>query len=105
LGALGQPDLPDDIVLEQPMTLAFPNRSRSYDAARKAIRFLGYDGTFEVPFFVEVQALKASQPAVDNETRYLAAFDAARISIQDVAREVYSHGRKRLYVLTAYDFK
>ncbi|GAA2847762.1 uncharacterized protein DUF1488 [Aminobacter aminovorans] len=87
------------------MTLAFPNRSRSYDAARKAIRFLGYDGTFEVPFFVEVQALKASQPAVDSETRYLAAFDAARISIQDVAREVYSHGRKRLYVLTAHDFR
>lgn len=87
------------------MTLAFPNRSRSYDAARKAIRFLGYDGTFEVSFFVEVQALEASHATADNETRYLAAFDAARVSIQDVAREAYSHARKNLYVLTAYDFK
>lgn len=87
------------------MTLAFPNKSRSYDAAREAIRFLGYDGTFEVPFFVEVNALADTYVTNDNEARYLAAFDSARSAVQDVAREAYSHGRKSLYVLTAADFR
>ena len=35
------------------MTLDFPNRSRSFDEARNAVRFIGHDGMFEVPFFVE----------------------------------------------------
>ncbi|TIX53614.1 MAG: DUF1488 domain-containing protein, partial [Mesorhizobium sp.] len=45
------------------MTLNFPNRSRSYDAAAKRIRFVGHDGMFEVPFFVEIAALSAASPA------------------------------------------
>ena len=39
------------------MSLVFPNRSRSFDEARKAVRFLGYDGMFEVPFLVQAEAL------------------------------------------------
>lgn len=42
------------------MTLAFPNPSRNFDKARNAIRFTGYDGMFEVPFFVETSALGQS---------------------------------------------
>jgi hypothetical protein len=87
------------------MALTFPNRSRSFDAVRKVVRFLGYDGMFEVPFFVEAAALaKAGSPGV-TEADCLAAFDAARNSIYDIAREAYSHGRRTSYVLTAADFR
>ncbi len=88
------------------MTLNFPNRSRSYDAAGQRIRFVGHDGMFEVPFFVEVGAIsKTNSAPADAETDYLAAFDAARVSIHDVAREAYASSRKTMYVLTPSDFR
>jgi hypothetical protein len=84
------------------MALTFPNRSRSYDAAGKRVRFVGYDGMFEVAFFVEAGAIaKASL----SETGYLQAFDEARNSIQDVAREAYANSRKNMYVLKPTDFR
>lgn len=39
------------------MTLAFPNSARSFDDVRKAVRFFGHDGMFEIRFFVEAAAL------------------------------------------------
>lgn len=84
------------------MTLIFPNASRSFDEARNAVRFTGYDGMFEVPFLVEAHALGKTAMA---EPALLAAFDAARTSILDVAREAYSHGKRTNYVLTASDFR
>ncbi|GLS29380.1 Protein of unknown function [Mesorhizobium albiziae] len=86
------------------MTLTFPNRSRSYDEAGQHIRFLGYDGMFEIPFRVEIEALPNPNRATA-EAGYLAAFDAARDSILDVARKAYSRGRKNLCVLTSADFR
>ena len=86
------------------MTLKFPNPSRSFDEVRNAVRFIGHDGMFEVPFFVETAAL--AQPGRQwFEADFLAAFDSARNSIQDVAREAYSHGRRTSYTLTAADFR
>ena len=38
------------------MTLAFPNPSRSFDEVRNAVRFIGHDGMFEVPFFIDADA-------------------------------------------------
>ncbi|MER8506943.1 DUF1488 domain-containing protein [Mesorhizobium sp. M0199] len=88
------------------MTLNFPNPSRSYDAAAKRVRFVGHDGMFEVPFFVEVAALSAANPAASGaEAEFLSAFDAKRSSIHDIAREAYSHGRRNMYVLTPADFR
>lgn len=86
------------------MTLAFLNPSRSYDEVRKAVRFIGHDGMFEVPFFVEVGALVPGKSDV-SEAQSLTAFDAARASIYDVAREAYSRGRRTSYTLTAADFR
>jgi hypothetical protein len=87
------------------MALTFPNRSRSYDEAGQCVHFLGYDGMFEIPFCVDVEALGNPSPvAAAAETDHLAAFDVARASIYDVAREAYSHGRKNVYVLTPADF-
>jgi hypothetical protein len=89
------------------MALTFPNRSRSYDEAGQHIRFLGYDGMFEIPFLIEVEALTNTiqGAAATAEAGYLAAFDAARDSILDVARKAYSRGRKNLFVLTPADFR
>ena len=88
------------------MTLEFPNISRSYDSALQRVRFSAYDGVFEVPFFVEVDALAGlASPPASTEAGYLSAFDKAREAIQDVACHVYKRGRKTMYVLTSSDFK
>ena len=91
------------------MTLVFLNPSRSFDEVRNAIRFIGHDGMFEVPFFVEVEALARSSAGLRSmevsEEMYLSTFDAARNSIHDVAREAYSHRRQTTYTLTAADFR
>lgn len=88
------------------MTLNFPNRSRSYDEAEQRIRFIGHDGMTEVRFSVEVAAFaKAKSDSDSAEDDYLAAFDAARVSIHDAARSAYAGSRKPLYVLTPSDFR
>jgi hypothetical protein len=91
------------------MTLDFPNRSRSFDEARRAVRFIGYDGMFEVPFFVEAAVLVKSRrepgSAIASEADYLGAFDAERGKILDVAREAYTNSRRTSYTLTAGDFR
>ena len=87
------------------MALTFPNLSRSYDAAGQRIRFLGYDGMFQISFFIAIEALsKSTSRAFTAEADYLAAFDAARGSIYGVAQKAYSKGRKNMHVLTSADF-
>jgi Protein of unknown function (DUF1488) len=88
------------------MALTFPNRSRSYDEAGQRIRFLGYDGMFEISFAIEIDALENTKAgAATAEAGYLAAFDGARDSIHAIARKAYAHGRKNVYVLTPADFR
>lgn len=86
------------------MALEFPNLSRSFDEARNAIRFSGYDGMTQVPFLIEAAALARSGKSALSEEECLTAFDAARGSIQNVARKTYSRGRRPLYTLTVADF-
>ncbi|HEV2900163.1 MAG TPA: DUF1488 domain-containing protein [Pseudaminobacter sp.] len=88
------------------MALTFPNLSRSYDAAGKRIRFLGHDGMVQISFSVEIDAIskKTAEPA-NAEIDYLAAFDAVRGLVHDMARNAYSRGRKNMYALTSADFK
>lgn len=87
------------------MSLRFPNRSRSYDPAAGRIRFVGHDGVFEIPFSVETRALPHLEDgAASSETQYLKAFDLARATIYDVAREAYSNSRRKIYILTPADF-
>ena len=87
------------------MTLEFLNPSRSFDEVRNAVRFIGHDGMFEVPFFVETAALAKAGKTRLSEADSLTAFDTARSSIHDVARKAYSHGRRTTYTLTAADFR
>jgi hypothetical protein len=88
------------------MTLGFPNQSRSYDPDRHRIRFWGYDNALEVPFFLEESALFKLYPRTQNvEAAILAAFDAARDRILEVAGKVYAPRQRRsFYVLAAADF-
>ena len=71
------------------MALTFPNTSRSYDETARRVRFLGHDGMFEVKFFVEIGALPKIVSRAPSEADCLAAFDAARSSVHDIARKAY----------------
>jgi hypothetical protein len=91
------------------MTLDFPNPSRSFDETRNAVRFIGHDGMFEVPFFIEANALGSANGkgggAQAAEAACLSAFDTARRSVYDVARKLYSRGRQTSYIITAADMR
>lgn len=91
------------------MSLAFLNPSRSFDEVKNAVRFMGHDGMFEVPFFIEAAAVAKAAAKTGrtmlSEAECLAAFDTARKSIHDVARQAYSQGRRTYYTLTAADFR
>jgi hypothetical protein len=91
--------------MEIPLTLEFPNRSRSFDEVRNAVRFMGHDGMIAVPFFIEANALATKGSANPSEAECLSAFDAARSSIHDVAQKAYAHGRRTSYTLTKGDFR
>jgi len=87
------------------MTLNFPNRSRFYDATRRAVRFWGHDSAMEASFFVTEDALKRVQPNVRlDEASLLGAFDANRDVIHAAAAKVYARGRKGSYDVVSTDF-
>jgi hypothetical protein len=87
------------------MTLSFPNRSRSYDATRRAVRFWGHDSAMEASFFVTEDALKQIQPAARlDEDGLLSTFDANRDLIYAAAAKVYARGRRGSYELISTDF-
>jgi hypothetical protein len=82
------------------MALIFPNRSRSFDETRQGVRFLGYDGMFEVRFLVEAAALRSA-----SEVSCLNAFDATRSTIQAAATRAYARRRGNNFTLTAQDLR
>ena len=87
------------------MSLNFPNRSRSFDATLRAVRFWGHDGAMEAAFFVNENALKRIQPDMrSDEAGILGAFDSHRDLIHTAAAKVYMRGRKGLYELMSEDF-
>ena len=87
------------------MALNFPNRSRSFDATRRAVRFWGYDSAMETSFFVTEDALKRVQPDMRfDEAGLLSAFDTHRDLIYATAYKVYSRGRRGSYDLLSGDF-
>ena len=87
------------------MTLNFPNRSRFYDATRRAVRFWGHDSAMEAVFFITEDALRRVQPGMRfNEDGLLSAFDSNRDLIYAAASKVYARGRKGSYDLVSTDF-
>jgi hypothetical protein len=87
------------------MALSFPNRSRSYDPRGRRVRFWGYDGAFEIIFFIDQRAFSRMSPDPKlDEAGILAAFDRYRDRILHVAAKVYSGHRRDAYTLLASDF-
>jgi len=87
------------------MALEFPNPSRRYDTTRRCVRFSGYDGALERPFFVEEDALWGLDVLARNgEAALLAAFDRHRDRICAAAIRVYRRHREGSYTLTRADF-
>jgi hypothetical protein len=86
------------------MTINFPNRSRSYDATRRVVRFWGYDRSMEKSFFVTADALKQIQPNLQlDAAELLRAFDINRDRIYAAAAKVYARGKRGSYDLNAAD--
>ncbi len=87
------------------MTLSFPNRSRSYDARGRRVRFWGYDGAIEISFFIDQHAFTRMSPNPKmDEAGILIAFDRYRDQILNVAARIYSGRRREAYTLLASDF-
>ena len=86
------------------MTLAFPNSTRSYDAKNGCVRFIGYDGMFQIFFSVAVDAVSEKRFEANQEENYLKAFDKSRTAIQTVAAKLYGRTRSNMYSITAADF-
>jgi hypothetical protein len=83
----------------------FPNQSRVFEPARRAVRFWGYDSAMEWSFFVTEDALKRVQPDMRrDEAGFLEAFDANRALIYAAAMRAYKRDRKGFYELAATDF-
>ena len=85
--------------------IEFPNRSRSYDRTRRAVRFWGYDSAIEASFFIGEDALKRIQPDVcSDELSFLNAFDSNRDLICAAAAKVYVRVSRGSYDLVAANF-
>jgi Protein of unknown function (DUF1488) len=86
------------------MVIDFPNRCRSYDTARRAVRFWGYSRCMESSFYVTVDALKQMQPNLGSDADgLLRAFDANRERIYAIAAKVYARGARGSYDLNVAD--
>lgn len=87
------------------MTIVFPNPARSYDEGNRRIRFLGYDGVFEVTFFIGADVLLRPQGGrTGTEREYLDLFDKARAKILDAARKLYQSQRTGVIHIESQDF-
>jgi hypothetical protein len=87
------------------MALSSPNKSRAFDATRRAVRFGGHDSAMEVAFFVTEDALRRVQPHMRlDEAGLLRAFDSNRDQICATAAKVYARGHKGSYDLVSSDF-
>jgi hypothetical protein len=88
------------------MALNFPNQSRSYDSKKHCIRFWGHDASFEVPFFVDADALRHIDPhTTSDESGLLNAFDLNQERIRAAAGRAYARDRRGSYTLSAGDMK
>ena len=88
------------------MALNFPNQSRSYDSRKQCVRFWAHDASFEIPFFVNADALCHIDPETDSdESSLLNAFDHNLKRIHAAAGRVYARDRggRGSYTLSARD--
>jgi hypothetical protein len=88
------------------MALNFPNESRSYDSRKRCVRFWAHDASFEIPFFLNADALFRIAPDMNgDESSLLTAFDHNLERIHAAAGRVYARDRggRGSYTLSARD--
>lgn len=80
------------------MTLDFPNPSRSFDEARNAVRFIGHDGMFEVPFFIEAAALASARGKGGGlEAAEAASLAVAALCLRHRAKDLFARSAEQLH--------
>ena len=87
------------------MGIRFPNEARRFDDKNRCVRFSGYDGMFEVKFYLATDVLacgKAHRHA--SESDYLTTFDASRRRILKVATNAYLSAQSNSISLSLQDF-
>ena len=88
------------------MGISFPNASRSFDEKNRCVRFTGYDGMFEIKFFVASEVLSSETPHhTVNEADLLASFDALRARILNVAVLAYKKSKSSAITLDLSHFR
>lgn len=76
------------------MTLAFPNRTRTFDNTSQLIRFAGYDQLMLIRFSISTSVLGELSPkSTEKDCDYLALFDTLRTRIEKVAIKIYNKGK------------
>jgi hypothetical protein len=88
------------------MGIRFPNEARSFDDKKSCVRFTGYDGMFEIKFYLATEVLSCEKSGRNaNESDYLASFDALRPRILKAAATAYSKNQSNSIFLDLGDFR
>ena len=87
------------------MGISFPNEARSFDDRNRCVRFIGYDGMFEIKFYLAAEVLACEKsPRTASEADYLTSFDALRPRILKAATSAYSKARSSVITLDLTHF-
>lgn len=88
------------------MGISFPNKARSFDDRKRCVRFTGYDGMFEIKFYLATEVLAQGKSSRNvTEADYLMAFDALRPRILQAATSAYSKLRSSVITLDLAHFR
>jgi hypothetical protein len=88
------------------MGISFPNEARSFDDTNRCVRFTGYDGMFEIKFYLATEVLACEESHRNaSEADYLTAFDALRRRILKAAASAYSKARSSAIMLDLAHFR
>ncbi|WP_337271524.1 DUF1488 domain-containing protein [Oryzifoliimicrobium ureilyticus] len=88
------------------MSISFPNEARSFDDRNCCVRFTGYDGMFEIKFYLATEVLACEKSHRNaGEADYLKAFDALRPRILKAATSAYSKARSSAITLDLTHFR
>jgi hypothetical protein len=88
------------------MGISFPNAARSFDDKNRCVRFTGYDGMFEIKFYLATEVLACDKSHRNSsEADYLTSFDALRPRILKAATSAYSKARSSAITLDLTHFR
>ncbi len=80
------------------MGISFPNEARSFDDRNRCVRFTGYDGMFEIKFYLATEVLACEKSHRNaSEADYLTAFDALRPRILKADLSLFQSSIQRDY--------